>query len=137
MPNVMKNRMLLWLLLACSLAVSCGKEESRDYRDAWVGEYGYTCHKYSWNPRGSGPESYTDGTLRVSAEEDSCVGITLLEESKNWLCKVDASGVFSLIGNEYRVFNGRFFAADSMYFYCSNFSPGAGTCWEYECKRSY
>ena len=131
----MKNRTLLWLLLACSLVVACAKEESRDYRDAWVGEYGYTCHRYSWNPRGSGPESYTDGTLRVNAHEDSCVRIALSDESMSWLCKVDTAGQLSLVGNEYRAFNGAFPTSDSLYFHCSNFSPGAGTGWDFECDR--
>lgn len=128
----MKYKNLLLLLLALPVVVSCGKQ---DYRDVWVGDYGYTCHKYSWNPRGSGPESYTDGILRVNAEEDSCVRITICEEPESWLCKVDASGTLALIGNDYRAFNGSFFNADSLYFHCSNFSPGAGTGWDYECKK--
>lgn len=132
----MMNGKLVWLLLACSLAVSCGEEERCDYRDAWVGDYGYTCHRYSWNPRGSGPESYTYGTLRVDVLEDSCVIIILNEESESWQCKVDTAGTLTLVGNEYRAFNGSFQAADSLYFHCSNFSPGAGTGWDFECKKT-
>ncbi|MCR5424595.1 MAG: hypothetical protein K6E93_07565 [Bacteroidales bacterium] len=127
---------LMWLLLAFFMVVSCGKESFQDYRDTWVGEYSYTCHKCSWNPRGDGPESVTDGIIRVDEEEDSCVRITPSGESKSWLCKVNPSGGVKLIGSEYRGFHGQFYATDSMYLYFTNFSPGAGSVWEYECKRN-
>lgn len=129
----MKIKRLSLLLLVASLAVACGKE---DYRDAWVGDYNYSCHYYSWNPIGSGADYVTTGFLRVDYEGDSCVRISLADDSKNWLCNVDASGSLTIIGNEYRLFHGYFGAPDSLVFYCSYFSPGAGSAWDYQCQKS-
>ena len=117
------------------LAVACGKEEAWDYRDAWVGDYSYSYHKYSWYPNGSGPDYYGEGTLCVRSDEDSCVIIMFNEDSLSWTCRLDLNGILTLRGNSYRHFDGRFLAPDSLNINCSNFSPGAGTGWEYFCKK--
>ena len=120
------------LLVLPILMGSCGKEG--DYRMAWLGDYSYSYHKYTWNPYGSGPDYYGEGTLRVLPVEDSCVKV-IFEDSSSWLCRVNENGDLSLRGEQYRAFSGRFHSTDSLYVHCANFSPASGTGWNYYCKK--
>jgi len=124
------------MALICFSALSCEKEPTTtDYRDGWVGSYNYNGENYSWLPTGYSPTTYFTGSLTVNAYEDSCVRIQLCDSTaEEIVCKVGVDGSLKLVGNQYRGFRGNFFDADSLYFYCTNYTPGAGNAKEYHCK---
>ncbi|MBR6899859.1 MAG: hypothetical protein IKN29_06170 [Bacteroidales bacterium] len=135
--NRSKIYLTAWVLLICLSALSCGKEPAPvDYRDGWIGSYDYDGERYNWWPTGSSPHYYFSGSLTVNALEDSSVRIELCDSTAEIIdCRVDKNGKLVLSGNQYRGFKGEFIGADSLYFCCSNFSPGAGAAREFHCKK--
>ena len=123
------------------LIVACKKDNktdnpSSDYRDAWIGGYFYNLRYSYWDPDTSYVKHYT-GTLTVESVGDNCVGIQLADSTRYWLCEISTDGYMTLVNsnNVWRQFEGNFPKSDSLYFYCTNYGPGAGVSLKYTCNR--
>lgn len=135
----MKKRLLLVVVALLSLT-SCTKY---NFHRQWHGTYHYVCKTSHW----SGPAGqyyhdttyYSEGELLVSGVKGSKdVFIALLPDSSHtWQCALTADMELNLVDSEidYRGFGGCFISPDSLYFFCSNYSPGGGYNEEYSCKK--
>ncbi len=127
------------LVVALSLlTLSCEEETPKDYRDGWLGSYTYSGEKSSWYIDTEEHNRAISGVLTVNALDDSSITIQLYDTYLDTInCRVDADGILTLIGNQYRFFSGKFFDEDSLYLRCANYSPGAGSETTLSCKRRY